>query len=225
MAVRSNLLLTELKVLRKGRGVLVAQIGDRVGPALRALSGVAEGASAAELRQKLARRLEELADELPDDLRIAALVSLGLYREAQRPFYQERIRWLADYLQRDERTARRRAEEALDQLAEIAGGAGGGSLEDQPPSTGDLAGMVGSKVSEAEPLTGAGVGVVLGLRRQTADELRAARRASGFTRRYVADAMDWSQSKLARIEAGRSHVSLNDLRALLALYRAGVKVV
>ena len=109
MAVRSNLLLTELKVLRKGRGVLVAQIGDRVGPALRALSGVAEGASAAELRQKLARRLEELADELPDDLRIAALVSLGLYREAQRPFYQERIRWLADYLQRDERTARRRA--------------------------------------------------------------------------------------------------------------------
>src|SRR5215813_4658979 len=120
MVVRPELLTAESKTLRKGRGVSVAQIGDRVGPALRALLGVAEGTNAVELRQKLTDRLEKLANELPDDLRVAALVALGLHREAQRPFYQERIHWLADHLQRDERTARRRADEALDRLAEIA---------------------------------------------------------------------------------------------------------
>jgi len=120
MAARSDLLTAELKTLRKGRGVSVAQIGDRVGPALRTLCGAADTTNAAELRQKLSDRLENLANELPDDLRIAAQVALGLYRDAQRPFYQERIRWLADHLQRDERTARRRADEALERLAEIA---------------------------------------------------------------------------------------------------------
>jgi hypothetical protein len=120
MVVLSAKLIAELKTLRKGRGVFVAQIGERVGPALRALSGVPEGANAAELRRHLSERLENLASALPDDLRIAALVALGLHSEARLPFYQERIRWLAEYLQRDERTARRRADEAIIQLAEIA---------------------------------------------------------------------------------------------------------
>jgi hypothetical protein len=120
MVARSDLLAAELKTLRKGRGVSVAQIGDRVGPALRTLCGVPDGANVAEVRQKLGDRLEKLAGELPDDLRVAALVALGLHREAQRPFYQERVRWLAEYLQRDERTARRRADEALERLAEIS---------------------------------------------------------------------------------------------------------
>jgi hypothetical protein len=120
MAVLSAKLITELKTLRKGRGVFVAQIGERVGPALRALSGVTEASNAAELRRRVSESLEKLASALPDDLRIAALVALGLHPEARLPFYQERIRWLAEYLQRDERTARRRADEAIDQLAEIA---------------------------------------------------------------------------------------------------------
>jgi hypothetical protein len=120
MVVLSAKLIAELKTLRKGRGVFVAQIGERVGPALRTLSGVPEGASTAELRRRLSERLENLASALPEDLRIAALVALGLHSEARLPFYQERIRWLAEYLQRDERTARRRADEAIDQLAEIA---------------------------------------------------------------------------------------------------------
>jgi hypothetical protein len=120
MAVLSAKLIAELKTLRKGRGVFVAQISERVGPALRALSGVAEGSNAAELRRRVSERLENLASALPEDLRIAALVALGLHPDARLPFYQERIRWLAEYLQRDERTARRRADEAIDQLAEIA---------------------------------------------------------------------------------------------------------
>jgi hypothetical protein len=113
-------LIAELKILRKGRGVFVARIDERVGPALRALSGVADGASTAELRRGLAELLKRPAAELPEDLRVAALVALGLYPGARLPFYQERIRWLAEYLQRDERTARRRADQAIEQLAELA---------------------------------------------------------------------------------------------------------
>lgn len=130
MAALSAKLVAELKTLRKGRGVLVAQIGERVGPALRELSGVAEGTNVAELRRRLSERLENLASVLPDDLRIAAMVALGLHPEARLPFYQERIRWLADYLQRDERTARRRADEAIDQLAELAAAPGTPSTAD-----------------------------------------------------------------------------------------------
>jgi hypothetical protein len=113
-------LLVELKTLRKGRGIFVAHIGERVGPALRALSGVADDANTPELRRRVSERLERLAAALPDDLRVAALVGLGLHPDARLPFYQERIRWLAEFLQRDERTARRRADEAIEQLADFA---------------------------------------------------------------------------------------------------------
>src|SRR5262249_41511209 len=53
---------------------------------------------------------------------------------------------------------------------------------------------------------------------QIADVLRWARQASGFTRHDVAAAMDWSPSKLTRIENGRSYIGFNDIRALLDLY-------
>ncbi|MBV8994153.1 MAG: helix-turn-helix transcriptional regulator, partial [Pseudonocardiales bacterium] len=39
-----------------------------------------------------------------------------------------------------------------------------------------------------------------------------------MTQRDVAAAMDWSQSKLIRIESGAVKISTNDLRALLAHY-------
>jgi hypothetical protein len=125
-------LTAELKILRKGRGILVARIGERVGPALRALAGVAADTSTAELRRGLAELLERPAGQLPDDLRVAALVALGLYPDARLPFYQERIRWLAGYLQRDERTARRRVDQALEQLAELASAAAARPNADLP---------------------------------------------------------------------------------------------
>ena len=137
MVALSAKLIAELKTLRKGRGVFVAQIGDRVGPALRALSGVADDANTAELRRRLGDRLERLASALPDDLRVAALVALGLHPDARLPFYQERIRWLAEYLQRDERTARRRADEAIEQLAEIAAAPGAPPNADLPNGADD----------------------------------------------------------------------------------------
>jgi transcriptional regulator with XRE-family HTH domain len=58
-------------------------------------------------------------------------------------------------------------------------------------------------------------------RRRLRAELRRARDAAGMTQAEVARAMDWSSSKLIRIERGDVGVSTNDVRALLNHY--GVK--
>jgi transcriptional regulator with XRE-family HTH domain len=55
------------------------------------------------------------------------------------------------------------------------------------------------------------------LRRLRAD-LRQQREAHGFTQREVAEALDWSQSKLIRIERGPVGISVTDVRALLQHY-------
>lgn len=55
-------------------------------------------------------------------------------------------------------------------------------------------------------------------RRRLRSELRKAREAANMTQRDVAAAMDWSQSKLIRIESGAVNISTNDLRALLGHY-------
>ncbi|HEY0640487.1 MAG TPA: helix-turn-helix transcriptional regulator [Pseudonocardiaceae bacterium] len=55
-------------------------------------------------------------------------------------------------------------------------------------------------------------------RRRLGRELGGIRRAGGHRQADVAGAMDWSPSKLVRIENGQVTVSTNDLRALLAFY-------
>jgi transcriptional regulator with XRE-family HTH domain len=55
-------------------------------------------------------------------------------------------------------------------------------------------------------------------RRRLRSELRKAREAAGFAQRDVAAAMDWSLSKLLRIETGAVSITTNDLKALLAHY-------
>ena len=56
-------------------------------------------------------------------------------------------------------------------------------------------------------------------RRRVRDVLRKAREDQNLTQRQAADALDWSMSKLVRIEAGTVGVSTTDLRALLQLYK------
>ncbi|GAA2523613.1 helix-turn-helix transcriptional regulator [Streptomyces longisporus] len=48
--------------------------------------------------------------------------------------------------------------------------------------------------------------------------MRRARQAAVLTQREVAVRMEWSPSKLLRIESGEVGISVNDLRALLAVY-------
>lgn len=55
-------------------------------------------------------------------------------------------------------------------------------------------------------------------RRRLRHALRAAREAAGLTQEQVAAEMDWSTSKVLRIEAGVVNVSPIDVRALLRLY-------
>jgi len=56
------------------------------------------------------------------------------------------------------------------------------------------------------------------LRRQLLAELRRLRPAHVVTQKQVADALDWSPSKVTRIENGSVSLSVTDLRALLAYY-------
>jgi hypothetical protein len=113
-------LVSELRTLRKGRGLYVGQISDRVGPALREVCGVVEGDGPAEIRRKVADRLETLAQGLPEDLRVTLMAAFGIDREARLPFYQDRVRWAAERIHRDDRTARRRIDEGIDRIAELA---------------------------------------------------------------------------------------------------------
>jgi transcriptional regulator with XRE-family HTH domain len=56
------------------------------------------------------------------------------------------------------------------------------------------------------------------LRRRLRAELRAARLKKGLTQDQVAKAMEWSLSKMNRIEKAKTGISANDLRALLPEY-------
>src|SRR6516164_2320550 len=55
-------------------------------------------------------------------------------------------------------------------------------------------------------------------RRRLRAELKKARQASGLTQDQVASEMDWSLSKIIRIENGANTISTNDLKMLLILY-------
>jgi transcriptional regulator with XRE-family HTH domain len=56
-------------------------------------------------------------------------------------------------------------------------------------------------------------------RRRLRTELRKARESANLTQKEVAPAMDWSLSKLIRIETGAVTISINDLKVLLQLYQ------
>jgi transcriptional regulator with XRE-family HTH domain len=61
-------------------------------------------------------------------------------------------------------------------------------------------------------------------RRRLRMELRKARDSAGLKQADVAAAMEWSPSKLMRIESGQVSISTNDLKALLAYYGMKDKV-
>jgi hypothetical protein len=113
-------LVRELKTLRKGRGLLASHIGERIGSALRAICDVRDDDGPAVIRQKVARRLEILAGELPSDLRIAVLAAFAIAPDARLPFYQDRVGLTARRLNRDPRTARRRIDAGIDHIAQLA---------------------------------------------------------------------------------------------------------
>ncbi len=113
-------LIKELKTLRKGRGLFVRELGERVGPVLREVCNVLDVDGPGEIRRKASQRLETLASRLPEDLNVALLAAFALHADARLPFYQDRVRWTAQRLNRDDRGARRRIDEAIERVAELA---------------------------------------------------------------------------------------------------------
>lgn len=112
-------LLAELKTLRRGRGVQTPRIDTQVGPALRALCGIADDDVPATIRQKLIVKLTELIGELPRDLGRIVATALGLDNNEQK-FLQERISAVAAAEQREARTIRRRVDDGFARLVEAA---------------------------------------------------------------------------------------------------------
>ncbi|HEV2782307.1 MAG TPA: hypothetical protein VGX25_23190 [Actinophytocola sp.] len=52
------------------------------------------------------------------------MAAFGIDRDARLPFYQDRVRWAAEKIHRDDRTARRRIDEGIDRIAELAASSG-----------------------------------------------------------------------------------------------------
>jgi len=104
----------EIRALRKGRGVRAGNVEDLLGDSLREL--------VARTGAVLIEELDSCAAELPEDLRTSVRASLGLAGETKdMPHFKDRVSWLAARLERDERTALRRIDDAERLLArEIA---------------------------------------------------------------------------------------------------------
>ena len=108
----------ELRVLRKGRGLLSADLDDRLGPHLRELAAGPEAVAVAN-RQTLVSELSGCAARLADDLRVAAAAALGLATEARgRARFMDRVGWLSGELGCAPRTALRRIDAAERLLAD-----------------------------------------------------------------------------------------------------------
>ncbi|GAA3013084.1 hypothetical protein GCM10010483_67430 [Actinokineospora diospyrosa] len=100
--------------------MLASGLEDRVGPALRAACEIVTGDDKPVIRRKVVARLTELACRLPDDLAEVARVAFALKTEARHALYQDRVSWAANEDNCDTRTIRRRVDEAIDHLAELA---------------------------------------------------------------------------------------------------------
>ncbi|PPK70437.1 hypothetical protein V5P93_000682 [Actinokineospora auranticolor] len=121
MPFSSSEFAAELRLLRKGRGV-DGRIVEVVGPALRVLCGVGVTDGAAAVRERVKSTLVELTARLPDDLREIVRTALALPAPGERhaPFLSERTAVLAKRYNRDTRTIRRRIDEGISLLAELA---------------------------------------------------------------------------------------------------------
>jgi hypothetical protein len=120
----------EIQALRKNRA-FSGDVSGKLGPVLLELAG----GDARHANDRLGRELRALAGRLSEEMRTAILAALALHQDTREmTTYSQRKRWLADTkLERGDRTAERRIEEAQRLIAqEIAA-----ELERRRGQTGD----------------------------------------------------------------------------------------
>jgi len=137
---RAAALLAEFKRLRRGRGVQRDRLDIHVGPLLREQAGIQDGARPHEVVDLLIAYLGQAAESLPADLDLALRVGLGLHPGAQFPFFDDRMDWLAEQIDRNSRTARRRFDEATRLI--VARGGHPGQRPSRPARRDDAGGAV-----------------------------------------------------------------------------------
>ncbi|MEU4806213.1 hypothetical protein [Actinosynnema sp. NPDC023587] len=115
----TRLLVAELKLLRRGRGVLAPELKRGLGHSVRVLCGIGVEDDDATARAKLSATLSDLAAGLPEDLRICFTAAFALTDEVRLPFYLQRLEWAGARLDREVRTVRRRVDESLLSAAQL----------------------------------------------------------------------------------------------------------
>jgi hypothetical protein len=110
----------ELVALRQGRALADLHVSKKLGSALRTLCGISAEDDDSAMAQKATTALTKLADSLPRDQRVAALVAFGLLEGFDQPFYGERVRAATALFDREEKTVKRRVDESLRKLARHA---------------------------------------------------------------------------------------------------------
>ena len=105
----------EIQALRKNRA-FSGDVSGKLGPVLLELAG----GDARQANDRLGRELRALAGRLSEEMRTAILAALALHKDTREmTTYSQRKRWLADtQLDRGDRTAERRIEEAQRLLAQ-----------------------------------------------------------------------------------------------------------
>jgi hypothetical protein len=108
----------ELGELRRGRGIFATDIEQRTGRILRETCAIQATDTERQIREKLIQAITSLTTMLPDDLQLAALTAFGMEESTSGEFLDQRLKWLAEALGRDPRTARRRVDLAFRRMAE-----------------------------------------------------------------------------------------------------------
>lgn len=120
MPVDSRALADELRFLRKERSTRHAHLLKRLGPCVKQLCGIVDEDTVTAARNKIGIAVKALLKDQPKDLQIAAMAALALHLEADHKLLRDRTIWLAHQLVCDERTARRRIDEAFARLVAVA---------------------------------------------------------------------------------------------------------
>lgn len=112
-------LIDDLKAVRRGLGVHAPDLAARLGPRLARVCAVGDADAPGLRRHKVIATLTELTDRLPASPRTIGRIAFGL-DGAGHERYTARVTRIAGLIDRDARTAQRRVDDIIAQIAESA---------------------------------------------------------------------------------------------------------